>query len=134
MDELMRIIACSIIFATGYGAQAEALIYDCRVNKKFDSERIYTAQDLETYRPRVLIDLTQDAAYVRRCSISIINGGVETCDKYKADYAAFDANADVSKFYVFESQFNVQLFSDGSFIEDNGRGTISFGTCNRLVP
>ena len=79
-------------------------------------------------------DLRDDAAYLSRCSISMINGGIETCDKYKADYAAFDANVDVSKFYVFESQFNVQLFPDGAFVEDNGRGTISFGTCKKLVP
>jgi hypothetical protein len=120
--------------AFGITAQAEAVIYDCRVDRKFDRERIYSAQDLEKYRPRVLIDLSDDAAHLSRCSISIINGGAETCDKYKADYATFDANVDVSKFYVFESQFNVQLFSDSYFIEDNGRGTISFGTCTKLVP
>lgn len=123
----------SVLMAFGTSAQAEAVIYDCRVERKLDRERVYAAQDLEKYRPRVLIELIDSNSYVSRCSISVINGGVETCDRYKADHVAFDANVDVSKFYVFESQFNVQVFSDGYFIEDNGRGTISFGTCKKLV-
>lgn len=32
MDKLMRIIACSVMLATGCGAQAEAVIYDCRAD------------------------------------------------------------------------------------------------------
>jgi hypothetical protein len=130
----MKRTVFSVLMAAGLIPQAEAVIYDCRVDRKLDRERIYSAQDLEKYRPRVLIDLSDDAAHLSRCSISIINGGAETCDKYKADYAAFDANVDVTKFYVFEPQFNVQLFADGAIVEDNGRGAISFGTCKELVP
>lgn len=127
--------AVSLVFLIGSVAfQAEAVIYDCRVDRKLDRERIYSAQEIEKYRPRVLIELTDESVFLSRCSISIVNGGVETCDKYKADYVAFDANVDVSKFYVFESQFNFQLFTDGAFVEDNGRGTISFGTCKKLFP
>lgn len=130
----MKRTVFSVLVVSGIGSQAEAVTYDCRVERKLDRERVYAAQDLEKYRPKVLIELTNGEAYVSRCSVSIINGGVETCDKYKADYVAFDANVDVSKFYVFESQFNVQLFSDGDFVEDNGRGTISFGACKKLLP
>lgn len=130
----MKRAVFSVLMMTSIGTQAEAVTFDCRVNRKLDRERTYSAQDLERDRPRVLIDLSGETAFLSRCGVSMINGGVETCDKYKADYVASDANVDVSKFYVFESQFNVQLFSDGSFIEDNGRGTISFGACKKLVP
>lgn len=129
---MMRVFAATIL-AAAISSQASAVVFDCRVDKKLDRSRAYSDTHLEKYRPRVLIDLSDDVAYLSRCSISIINGGVETCDKYKADYVAFDANVDVSKFYAFESQFNVQLFPDGAFIEDNGRGTISFGTCTELA-
>lgn len=130
----MKRIFASTLMAAAISAQASAVVFDCRVEKKLDRSQTYSDEQLEQYRPRVLIDLRDDAAYLSRCSISMINGGIETCDKYKSDYAAFDANVDVSKFYVFESQFNVQLFPDGAFVEDNGRGTISFGTCKESVP
>ena len=130
----MKRTVFSVLMVTNIGALADAVIYDCQVERKLDRERVYAPQDLVKYRPRVLIEQTDGEAYVSRCSFSIINGGVETCDKYKADYVAFDAHVDVSKFYVFESQFSVQLFSDGDFVEDNGRGTISFGTCKKLLP
>jgi len=128
-----RVVSLVVIIAS-LALRAEAVTYDCRVDRKLDRERTYSAQDIEKYRPRVLIDLSGETVFLSRCGISITNGVVETCDNYEADYASFDTNVDVSKFYVFEAQLNVQLFPNGAFIEDNGRGTISFGTCKKLVP
>ena len=36
----------------------------------------------------------------------------------------------VSKYYYFLGQFDVQVFLDGSFIENNGRGALAFGRRN----
>ncbi len=40
----------------------------------------------------------------------------------------------IKKFYVFRSQFDVQVYPDLSFIENNGRGGIAFGTCSVVAP
>lgn len=115
------------------GLEANAAIYDCLVETKLDRGQSYSDANLDTYRPRVLIDMSSDDVHLSRCNISIINGGRETCDKYKADHVTFDSNVEIWKFYHFESQFNVQLFPTGAFIEDNGRGTIAFGMCREVA-
>ena len=40
----------------------------------------------------------------------------------------------IKKFDVFESQFDVQLFLNMEFVENNGRGGISFGKCKVMAP
>jgi hypothetical protein len=40
----------------------------------------------------------------------------------------------IKKIYLFASQFSVQIFPDLKFIEDMGRGIISFGTCELTAP
>ncbi len=52
-----------------------------------------------------------------------------TCDRYEVDKVVLDEVARIKKYYVFSSQFDVQLYSDGRFIENNGRGTVAYGTC-----
>ena len=42
---------------------------------------------------------------------------------------AFDPAAKSKKFYLFRTQSELQIFADLRFIENNGRGTISFGSC-----
>lgn len=57
-----------------------------------------------------------------------------TCDRYPVDRVDIDPHVKIKKMYVFRSQFNVQIFPDLSFIEDMGRGIISFGTCELTAP
>lgn len=52
-----------------------------------------------------------------------------TCDEYPVDHVADDPVPHIRKYYHYRSQFDVQVFGDGSFIENNGRGSIGFGTC-----
>ena len=40
----------------------------------------------------------------------------------------------IKKFYVFDSQFDVQLFADLTFVENDGRTGISFGKCQVTSP
>lgn len=72
-------------------------------------------------------------AFVSRCSFSPSANKV-TCDRYQVDKVVFDENAKIKKYYVFRSQFDVQLFSDLSFIENNGRGDIAYGKCRVVAP
>jgi len=38
----------------------------------------------------------------------------------------------IAKYYYFDGQFDVQIFPNLSFIENNGRGDIAFGKCRKL--
>jgi hypothetical protein len=58
---------------------------------------------------------------VQRCGFTPSVGRV-TCDRYEVDRVEVDGNVDIKKFYLFRAQFDVQLFSNLSFVENNGRG------------
>ena len=73
-------------------------------------------------------------ALLYRCGHSEIAGGKITCDEHEADHVEFDPNVKIKKFYYFLGQFNVQIFSNLSFVEDNGRGDIAFGQCLVVSP
>ncbi len=40
----------------------------------------------------------------------------------------------IKKYYVFKGQFDVQLYPDLTFIENNGRGDIAYGKCELTSP
>ena len=102
--------------------------YDCKVDKKLDSQYAFTEEQIETYKFSVKIEEPDGGASISRCSIGAGTNDV-MCDQYKADKVVFDKNARITKYYVFPAQFDVQIFSDMSFIENNGRGGIAFGKC-----
>lgn len=85
---------------------------------------------LDTYQPSVVIHDRQETS-LERCSFVPSRGQV-TCDTYVVDHVEYDENVDLKKFYVFKSQFDVQLFPDLTFVENNGRGGISFGSCKLI--
>jgi len=51
------------------------------------------------------------------------------CDKYTADKVVTDGNVKIKKMYFFSSQMDVQIYPDGTYIENMGRGLIYFGKC-----
>lgn len=103
-------------------------VFDCPVARKLESDgRVYTEQQMRDMKASVVIhDGPQPA--LERCSYAASEGKV-TCDKYEVDRVAHDTNVDLKKFYVFRSQFDVQLFSNLQFVENNGRGGLAFGKC-----
>jgi hypothetical protein len=107
--------------------------YECPVTQKLSSEHIYSQQNLKQYRYVVKIDDRGETAILSRCSFSPSQKKV-TCDSYEVDKIDFDENVKIKKFYVFRSHFDVQLFSNLRFIENNGRGTIAFGNCRIVSP
>ena len=112
---------------------AQAADYSCKVEAKFDSERVYSQTHLQKYRFSVLIEERGNSAFLSRCSFTTSSQEV-TCDRYEVDKVVFDEHVRIKKFYVFHSQFDVQVYSDLSFIENNGRGSIAFGTCSITAP
>lgn len=111
----------------------QAAQYKCIVKNKFDTENVYTDVQIKKSQFSLLIDEMPEATYVSRCSFSPSAKEV-TCDKYQVDQIVFDKNVKIKKFYVFDSQFDVQIFSTLTFVENNGRGGIAFGTCNIISP
>lgn len=109
--------------------------YACPVERKLigPSDGEYTPAQLAKSQFSVLIEDFQDQQYILRCSYAQSAGKV-TCDRYKADRVEFDPHPKIKKYYYFRGQFDVQVFSDLSFIENNGRGSVAFGRCTLTAP
>lgn len=103
-------------------------VLNCAVDRKLDSQRNYPQSHLDRYKPSVIVRMSGSGAMLSRCSVSP-SSGAETCDDYSVDRVDHEENVGITKFYVTDSHFDVQVFSDLSFVENNGRGTISFGQC-----
>jgi hypothetical protein len=126
MRTLAAILLGFAVTGQAYAQPGPPLV--CHVEKKFDEERTYTRDELIKGKFSVEILREGAATLLRRCSFAPSAGRV-TCDQYDADKVSTDSFAKIRKFYYFAGQFDVQVFADGTFIENNGRGSIAFGTC-----
>ena len=102
--------------------------YNCIVEKKFDHENTLTHKQIEDGQFSVKIKESNTDTFVSRCSFSPSVDTV-TCDRYRVDKIVFDEYVKIKKYYVFRSQFDLQLLPNLSFVENNGRGGIAYGTC-----
>jgi hypothetical protein len=125
--------AAMVVLVSAVSAHLWAVEYECRVEKKFNSDHVYTPAEIDKGRFAVRVEESGDDAFLSRCSWSSIEGKV-TCDRYEVDRTVLDEHVKIKKYYVFRSQFDVQLFPDLSFIENNGRGDIAFGRCRVTAP
>lgn len=101
----------------------------CTVEAKTDMGRPLPSDELARGRFSVRVAIAASgAAELARCSFAPSTGKV-TCDWYEVDRVEFDPAVKHRKFYVFRSQFDVQVFADNSFVENNGRGGVAFGRC-----
>ena len=115
-----------LIFCFG-SANANAEELWCKVTRKLDSEREYSRENLDKHKPGVFVRTGAYGATLSRCSYGF--SGKHSCDEYAVDKIEIDNNSGHRKFYYYRGQFDVQVFSNNRFIENNGRGTISFGQC-----
>lgn len=130
MNANLGVAAALLLVAPSHPAAIELV---CKVDRKIDSERVYSEKHLKKFQFSVRIAEDASGARLSRCSFSPSANRV-TCDDYEADRVERDAHVGIKKFYVFRSQFDVQVFSDLSFVENNGRGSIAFGTCRAGRP
>tara|TARA_B100001093_G_C26186531_1_gene742050 strand:+ start:22 stop:405 length:384 start_codon:yes stop_codon:yes gene_type:complete len=108
--------------------QAGAAEYECDITKKFDAENQYTASHFEKWQFSIRVKDYGDKAILSRCSFSSSAGRV-TCDDYEATLVNSDPIAGHKKYYYFYGHFDVQIFANLNFVENNGRGSIGFGKC-----
>lgn len=105
--------------------------YYCKVSAKYSFEGPVPSNNLITYKPAVRLSNRGNSAWIERCSYSSTVEAI-TCERYsvdKIDYAP--GREGLAKFYHFRGMLSVQIFEDLSFIEDMGRGLISFGKCKK---
>jgi len=119
-------VALSVALASSV---ARAAVLECSVTRKLDTENTYSREYLEKAKFTVLVEESASVAKLSRCSFVQSKRSV-TCDSYDVDRVEYDANIGAKKFYVFRSQLDVQVFRDLTFVENNGRGGIAFGTCH----
>ena len=104
--------------------------YNCPVSSKQDTDNTYPQEMIDKWKYTVLISEHSDATYLSRCSND--SSGKFTCEEYKVDRIETSSalGSEIRKYYVFASQFDVQLFEKTMiFIENNGRGSIAMCTC-----
>ena len=103
--------------------------YSCEVLSKFDRNQQYSAEKIKELQFSNIVEEVEKATYVSRCDFQKSVGKV-TCDRYKMDKMVFDEFVNIKKYYLFKSQYDFQLYDDLTFVENNGRGGISYGICS----
>ena len=104
--------------------------YECVVTRKLDFQNNYSQSDIDKFKYSVKIKDEKNPE-LERCSFTPSEKKI-TCDRYVVDRVEVDKNVGIKKFYYFTGQFDVQLYPDMRFIENNGRGGISYGKCEKL--
>ena len=120
---VMAAVICIASSASAFGAE----LY-CEVTKKLSQDYTYDSAYFRKYKPGVFIRDAGTTVLLSRCSVEISSGDY-TCDHYEADFVEHDNRVNITKYYYLRGQFDVQVFADNSFVENNGRGTIAFGRC-----
>lgn len=135
----MKIIIIFLLFML-FPIYSFAVEYHCEVTNKYNFDKVYTKDEIRKGKFSNKIKEIGNEVFVSRCSYSTSAGKV-TCDQYKMDHVEYYDNGlsdkfriVIKKYYSFGSQFNIQLFQDLSFVEDNGRGGIQYGKCKIVSP
>lgn len=126
-------VISALLIVAAFSGVASAAEYECLVSKKFDSEQEYTEEIIQKFRYSVKVEDLTGTSFLSRCSVSPSAGKV-TCDRYTVDKVVMDSNVRIKKYYHFLGQFDVQIFRDLSFVENNGRAGIAFGKCSLSSP
>ena len=118
-----------IVILVLFSSSLFAADFNCIVEKKINYEMEYPKEHLEKYKFSLKIH-DEDSPYpsLERCSF-VASENMVTCDQYPIDKVEIDPHANIKKYYYFEGQFDVQLYSDLWFIENNGRGDFAWGQC-----
>ena len=125
--------AAALAVALGAACSTQAAEYECNVIRKFDRDREYSSEQINHFKFGNRIEEAGEQAWVSRCSFTPSAGKV-TCDRLKMDRITVDPNVKIKKFYMFGSQFDLQLYPDLTYVENNGRGGISYGRCILSAP
>lgn len=114
-------------------AVGEAAVYECPASAKTFNGKPAPAEVLKKWQFSTKIEELPEGAFYSRCSYTLSEKKV-TCDRYKVDRVELDRNVGIKKFYHFSSQSDFQIFTDLTSIENNGRGSITYGICKLVSP
>jgi|TARA_B110000879_G_C10690952_1_gene325360 hypothetical protein len=104
----------------------------CIVQNKLDAltGNVYSAEQLKSMQFSLRLDT--EAQTMSRCSFQK-SAGTVTCDTYNIDKVAIASGfVDIKKYYYFSGQFDLQIFNNYEFVENNGRGSIATGICVQM--
>jgi hypothetical protein len=112
---------------------AQAATYECRITDVWSPLVIPEREYLRRTAPTLRLEDTPQGAVVTRCARA--PGEREAkCERVEIDWVAVHAAAGSRKYYRFETHYDLQLFFDRSFVENDGRGVVYHGQCRELKP
>lgn len=119
---ILLIVALFLTPQVSYAAYTE-----CKVTKKVHPTGVYTQEYINRVKPSVILSKSETKTIFARCDL-------DGCDTYTVDMIKMSGFFNpAKKYYHFKSHFDVQIFQDMTFIENNGRGSISFGKCEMVT-
>lgn len=99
----------------------------CDATQKLDPGGSWSADRLRAGQWHVLLDDSTNPIVISRCSFATSQGRI-TCDDLQVDRIVEDVFGG-RKYYVFSSQYDLQILPGNSFVENNGRESVTLGTC-----
>ena len=127
-DRRVRQSILAIMLSGCCAGNVSAASFYCPVDSKWDEEKHYSTEELIKYQFSLRIIGQNGKTVLQRCSFSPSRKIVD-CDDYTVDHVQIDPDTSIKKYYYFKGHFDVQVFPNGKFIENNGRGTFASGTC-----
>ena len=109
-------------------AAAQATTYECRVTAVWSPLTIPERSYLARTRPSLRLHDSDDGTDVLRCTRDPARKK-RTCRTIPIDWMAEDPAHGSRKFYQFATHYDLQLFADRTFVENDGNGVILHGKC-----
>jgi hypothetical protein len=126
---VVRPMPAVLLLAFAPLATAQATTYECTVTRKYDANgTVYTSAQILRWAFSARVVVLANGTIVQRCSRTS-QSDVVSCDTYNVDRTEVSSPVGGQKFYVFRSQYDLQIFTDGTFVENNGRGGLASGNC-----
>ena len=130
----MKHLILTISLILGFVSVSMSAEYFCEVTEKWNGDNaLYSQAKINKYKYSVKVKEVGEEAVLSRCSFQSSAGKV-TCDDYLADFIFSDPVIGHKKYYYFRGQFDVQIFTNLNFVENNGRGSIATGKCKLTRP
>ena len=110
---------------------AYAATYECKVDKKYAADLSVIQSKEEVEKSKFKITIKEGAKVtLDRCSFAPSQNAV-TCDTLEPDRVEFTNTqfVKIKKFYLTKAHYDIQIFEDLKFIENNGRAGIAIGKC-----
>ncbi len=129
----MKFIALLAFCLLPFTAQASQ--FNCAVARKTDSKAEYTTGLIAAEQPSILLTVDDnedenplnDKASISSCQVTAADG--KTCDTYEVDKIAYDEATKLKKYYNYYAQVDLQVWPDMSFMLNDGRSGVSYGSC-----